>query len=1203
MHLKRLTVQGFKSFLNRTTFEYADGVTAVVGPNGSGKSNVADAIRWVLGEQSSRLLRARKQEDVIFAGTRDRGPVGMAEVILTLDNSEHWLPVEFAEVEFGRRLYRDGESEYLLNGQRVRLRDLIETLAKADLGQNSYAILGQGLVDEVLSMNPEERRAFLDEAAGVRRFRVRIEEAQARLAATRENVGRVILIVNELEPRLRQLSRQAERAAEHARLSAELGALLRVYFADRYSDAQNRLVGARARLDQVHAESQSASARVDTLRDQLKALSEEIRRRREAIARSEGQRAELANRVRESEQALALQQERQIHLEQRKVEVDAELAALELEAEAAGLPHPGEVDREETLARDAAAAAEEVETKRAHAAAAEQDWRASVAAYEAARGRDTADARATAGFREEISRVLARIRQIDDQEQMVDPRRAQLLADLRAYGAQYLALAQQAAEAEIALDASREQAKRARERLARVKDEVSGVEELTRRESREFDLLQGRLEALRRVQAEYDGLAAGTRSALILGGVLSEGIRPAQQPDVPGMVGLLARKLHVPHGLEAAVNAALESRLHAVVVDSEEAALQAIALLREGRHGRAQFIALDRFRHVYPLNLQKERGVVGVASRLVRCPKEVQPVVDTLLGRVIVCEDHETARRMLKRALGACVTLDGTFYEGTGIVVGGVTGSDEGPFGRQREIEELPRQIDALRHRVAANERRLAEGFASIERLELEARESDTIDSASRRDLDSLRAALERERTRLGRLRSEAGAQRLRLSEAEKERARLEETLTQARAAINEIERHAAENAAAVREAEPAVHEAEQRRTVALAALAEANSRLAAIEAERGSLAMLAEQRARAIERVRQQATARREQAQRLADQVTASLERIAGLEIEISARRAEAAAGGPDAEPDRHELDRLESHERQVQDSFAHAQQVLLAVDRRRLDLESEIERTEAELRSLEDDMSREGLVPDRRGSVAGFDESPAASPIGGAAAIDHVEVKAQIDDLRRQIRRLGPINDEAPQDYGETRERYEFLTGQLADLEAAEIQLREAIAELSAQIRERFDVTFERVNAAFGEYFTAFFGGGQASLVLTDPSNSAESGVEIEAQPPGKKVKSLALLSGGERSLTAVALLFALLKVNPAPFCVLDEVDAALDEANVGRFVESLRKLAASTQFIIITHNRRTVEAADAIYGVSMNTDGISRVLSLKLEDVPAN
>lgn len=1205
MYLKKLTIQGFKSFVNRTTFEFSGGVTAVVGPNGSGKSNVADSIRWVLGEQSSRLLRARRQEDVIFAGTRDRGAVGMAEVLLTLDNSERWLPLDFAEVEIGRRLYRDGNSDYLLNGSRVRLRDVQDLLLKAEVGQNSYTILGQGLVDEVLSMSPDERRLFLDEAADVKRFRMRIREAQDKLEATRENIERVTLIVDELGPRMEQLSRQADRAAEHARLSAELSNLLRVYFAHRWNAAQNRLVGSRARLDQANAEVNAANDRVVALREQVRALGDEIRRRRETIARLDSERAERQSRANEIEQAVALDRERHAMLVTRRTEVLAEADAIDAERAELAAADIGDGRREQEIADEAEAARTYVAECRADLETAEREYTAARARVDELRSAIETDRRRRGGVESDIQRASARIEQLGREAITASPRRTELLGELRAFGDRYLAHAQQVAEAEVELDGAREVARHARERLTRVSDEVRGFDEESALDLRELDFLEGRLEALMRVQAEHDGIAAGTRNALILGHALIQGVDPGglgEPPEVPGILGVLATQLQVPAGLETAINAALEGRLHAVIVKSEKAALEAIARLRDRRQGRAQFLALDTFRHVYPLNLQKENKVIGVAARLVRCQRDVQPLVDTLLGRVIVCEDDETAMRMLRRGLGSCVTVDGTFFEGNGVVYGGATGSDEGPFRRQREIEELPAQIQALRERTNENARRMNEARAAVARLEAEAREAESIDTRVRRELDIGRASLERERAKLHRLRGEMGNLRLRLLEIDNERDRQQRAIEQAQAALDQVDKNTRLREASLQELVPELQRTTERREAALRATADAGARLAAVDGERRTLIAVKEQHDKAVERLSHQAAARREQAATLASDADAIHERIAAELLELETARARLVDDGNDS-PDRHELQRLETHERQVQEVYAEAQTALLAADRMRLDLETETGRTEAEISALEEEMEHEGLQPDRRGNVVGFDESAAPSPIGGGSDIDVQGTHARITELRRQIRRLGPVNAEAPEDYRETRDRHEFLTSQLHDLSEAEIQLRSAIRELNGEVKHRFEAAFEKVDAAFSEYFAAFFGGGTAKLHLTDPSNPAESGVEIEAQPPGKKVQSLALLSGGERSLTAVALLFALLTINPAPFCVLDEVDAALDEANVGRFVNSVKRLAERTQFIMITHNRRTVEVADAIYGISMNADGVSRTLSLRLDEVPEN
>ncbi len=1215
MYLKKLSIQGFKSFANRTTFEYGRGVTAVVGPNGSGKSNVSDAIRWVLGEQSSRLLRAKKQEDVIFAGTGQRSAVGMAEVVLTLDNEGRWLPLDFAEVEIGRRVYRNGDSEYLLNGSRVRLRDVIDLLMKGDVGQNSYSIMGQGLVDEVLSMTPEERRSFLDEAADVKRFRTKIKEAQDRLAATRDNIEKVNLVIAEIEPRLAQLSRQAERAAEHSQLSKELSELLRAYYGHRWAEAHNSVVRARAALDQRAAEDAAAAERVGQLREQLRTLGEEIRKRREAISRRDNRSAEIEQRRVVAEQAIALDRERHTMVSTRREELRLEVDVLESEKISLsttdvddgrrGLEVTGEADEAKAHAIHARQMLDNAEREYSQMRSRVQELRDGADADERRAGAMQADSESAA----------RRIGELEQEFAQTIARRKQVIVELIGYGRRFANARAAMIEGELGLDEGRAAADAARERLMRVQEEVRTYEAAGNQDLRELDHLEGRLDALRRVQAEHDGVAAGTRNVLIMGQALIEGVEPGslgEPPEVPGVIGLLSRQIKVPVGMESAINAALEQRLHAVIVETEGAAIHAISLLQRGKQGRAQFLPLESVRHVYPLNLQKERGVVGVAAKLVRCDARFKPLIDTLLGRVIVVEDIETGLRMIRRALGSVVTLDGVYIEPTGVMAGGASGADESAFSRQRELEDLPARIEELRGRTDISAERLANARASIEQLAIKSQEAEAAYDALRHGLEKARFELERERDKLHRLRRDIDAVGSKQTDIAREQDQRERQIVQARLATEQLETRRDERRAAMVALEEELREVTERREAALKAVSEASARQAAIEGERRTLHAMREQHEKSIERLTNQIAAKRLQGRNLELEASVIDERLSKLARDLEAVHADAARYSEDAAPDRDELHRFENHERLIQEEYAQAQQDLLQIDRRRLDLEAEVGRTNEHIEHLRLEMEREGLAPDRSGKIVSLDEAMVATPmfeeattpaIQGGAGLDVEETRQRIEEIRRRIRRLGPINEEAPEDFREFRDRHEFLTTQMVDLVDAEGQLRDAIRELNEEIRSRFGATFEKVDKAFGEYFTAFFGGGSASLILTDPENIAEAGIDIEAQPPGKRIKSLSLLSGGERSLTAVALLFALLSANPAPFCVLDEVDAAMDEANVGRFTGALQALSEKTQFLMVTHNRRSIEVADAIYGVSMGRDGVSKVLSLRLADLPQN
>ncbi len=1198
MYVKRLTLQGFKSFAQETSFEFGAGVTAIIGPNGSGKSNVADAVRWVLGEQGLRLLRARKQEDVIFAGSRDRAPLGMAEVTLTLDNSSGWLPLDFSEIQIGRRAYRDGDTEYLLNGSRIRLRDLHDLLQKANVGQNSYAIMGQGMVDEVLSLSPQARRSLIDEAADVKPFRQKIADAHTRLASTRENMAKVQIIVDELEPRLRLLRRQATRASEHRDLSARLLALLRQVYASRWSETRTAIVRVQAELDQRGAEDEAAESRVAALEEQLQTLSEEIARRREAVSRSDGDREDCEDRIRTLEHALALDRERHSMATARHGEFRAEVEALESEKATLAAADLESGRRALDLSDEIEALRVSLERDRETLSAVQREDAALHRRAESLRGQIAAldDRIAEQGAAVERASVPPAESPAAGN---LDERRRRTLLEFVAWRRRRAELGERVAAAEARVQEAREAASRARERLTRVQSELRDLERSSQAPLRELDRLQGRLEILQRVQAESEGIATGTRNALIMGQVLIENVKPGslgEAPEVTGVVGLLSRHLRVPAGLEAAVNAALENHLHAIIVEHEEQALRAVELLRENARGRAQFLPLNALRKVYPLNLQKERGVVGVASRLVRCESRFRDLVDTLLGRIIVVEDMRVAKRMLSRGLGAVVTLDGVFLDPSGVITGGRASDSESPFSftRQRQIDEIPAQIDELEQVVESNRQQIAKARETAESLPRLVEESDHALEESRRDLDEALHARERERDRLHRLRRDMNAIVVRRRQlpggavdeeaAREARARLEQLTARRQELMAELDALAADLEASPRRVEQTVEE-----------VSAASARLAAAEGEAKAQSLAREQGKRALDRLNSQIGQRILRAQNLELEARNFAESIERQSAELEQLRHEQENSGADAAPDRDELHRLEAHERSVQTEYSEAQNALLESRRRRLELEADLDRARERLETLRAEMSREGLSPSPGGGL----EAPVAAdqPPPDLPALDR-----EIDEVRAAIRKLGPINQEAPDDFRESEERYAFLTEQIQDLTEAEAQLQSAITELNGEIRTRFRAAFNEVNTAFGGYFTAFFGGGAARLKLLDPDDIIDSGIEIEAQPPGKRLSALSLLSGGERSLTAVALLFALLSVNPAPFCVLDEVDAALDEANVGRFVAELARLASRTQFLIVTHNRRTIEATDAIYGVSMAPGGVSSTLSLSLSDLPA-
>ncbi|MGH2586979.1 MAG: chromosome segregation protein SMC [Dehalococcoidia bacterium] len=1208
MYLKRLEIQGFKSFATRTVFEFGPGMTAVIGPNGSGKSNIADAVRWVLGEQNPRIMRLRRSEDALFAGGHKRAPAGLVEVSLWLDNTEGWLPVSYDEVVVTRRLHRSGDSEYLLNRNRVRLRDVTDLFLRAHVGQNSYALMGQGLVDQVLSLKPEERRALLEEAAEVRRYQVRIEEARDRLAATQDNLEKVDLIVSEIAPRLTQLERAARRAQEHGRLAEDLAEALNAWYGVQWRQREESLVAARAAYDQHNAEFVAASAEGDQLDSRVAAVRADSGRLRSEVEEATEKLRALREQARAAEQRTALDEERLGFVRRRLDELRAEVTDLDSERDdlRATLTGDGTADGGVDRVELARAALKQHEVDLAAAEHLAADARRALAEAEAAERREVAALR---DLDERLARLDRQTASTEREAPSLLDRQTTLLARLKEIGRETLQLRRvtvlTAREVERA-DGGRAMAvhrlEEARDAVAAAGRTVVDLRHAVDEQTRRFALLE-------QIRDQFRRIDPGAETVL----------KAATDPAVDGrptVLGLLGELLRVPKGMEAAIEAALAEHLSAVVVPHGRDAVAALRILYEAAGGRATLIPLDSLRPVPTLNLAKEKGVLGVAARFIRCDPRYRELVDTLLGRVVIVDDLETGRMMLKRGLNSVVTVDGVVLRAIGSITGGRNVVEGSRFSLEREIEEIPTEIDrllgeqeqqaqhveALKSRVLELEGALAAATEEVGRAERRYAQAHTEMLALRGRLAPVRGELQYVRSTL----RETAARREQLAG---QRAKLEQQVVRARTAQETARAATSGTRAGLRE--PIA----QREALA-ARVAEARGALSALEQERASIDALRESRRTALARLEERINARRREAQARSTEIEAAVADRARLSAEAAAL-AERVAGGETAlAPLRERLRSLAHELDELEPLQAGTRTRLGELERRSLTAENEVHRRAQDLERLREEMLEEGFIfeePEPESAVPAGTLRPVVQTSTGArpleaivaervAVVDATELQERVRSLRARIRTIGAVNPAAEVEYEEAKERHDFLTTQVADLREAETGLQEAIAELRHTIREQFRETFHRVNADFQNYFKTFFGGGNARLILTEPEDYGESGVDIVARPPGKRLQSLTLLSGGERSMTAVALLFALLESNPAPFCVLDEVDAALDEANVSRFGDALKELATRTQFVVITHNRGTIQAADTIYGVSMAADGVSSVLSLRLGDVPA-
>ncbi|MSP22458.1 MAG: chromosome segregation protein SMC [Dehalococcoidia bacterium] len=1222
MYLRRLDAQGFKAFADPQKFEFGPGLTVIVGPNGSGKSNVSDAIRWALGETSARQVRARKTEDVIFSGSEKRRQLGAAEVSISLDNSEGWMPIEFGEVTVTRRAFRSGENEYLINGQNVRLSDVQDLFRRAQVGQNSYAMMTQGVVDGVLAMRPSERRDLIEEAANVRRHRQQVTLSERRLVETRDNLGRVRMLIREVEPRIRALQRQTSRAEKYRDLAARLREAQLVHYEHELRAANDALAVARAGHDQ-HSEEFEATSRVSaemTARfEQLNALTAE---RRSALETAQLSERALADEERQLAQSLALARQRLELLTSRQTDLQAEIARLE--AEPAATSDSDDIDA---------------------LAARVEEWRTTgVREQEALRSVDDA----VRGKLRELNEAEARRARLEAEHAEAD-RRVQE-AELR-----QRALAEERTQARVARVAALEELKVLGQRALALQGEAAAIEATAdlareRRAASERALeeqLRGVVEARDTLRAAESRLAQHQERATLLArlagaaGVSGEGARAIIEAGeseadgaLKGVLGSIIGLLRVPDGLDVAIEAALAEQLAAVVVERETDALAAVEYLRISEAGTATVLALDAVPQQYPVNLFNERGVIGVASRLVRCDAPCRQLVDALLGRTIIVEDLSTAREMVRRGLGSVVTQDGVLLRPGGSYFGGKTGAAARQFSLRREIEELPAQVVALEREIETARTRLT----TLEESTVAARDAVETARAGYDGMEQRRAthrdAAEAVRRRVGTLSGEMRLVRRALVEAggddEALRTAIEarEHATLELGALGDRLAGVRDRATSVTAERDVVAE---RSTAAIAQLAAAQG------AHRTALAQQAEREA-----VRQRALEQLDGARQRLDTARREFEDLTHSLAEAEERANVAAAARKLAEEaldqTREALGAVLREERALQEQRGAAQARFFAAERVLVESDGALRQALAQLQRVNEQLRDDGFEADEHGLVrpSATAELPArdalplkvpaddpdsealsllgapttdellevgaVTPVRGGTTVDLPALREEISSLRAEIRALGPVNVDALEELTEERTRFDFLSGQVADLEAAEQELRRAIVELRKLIGARFDETFTAVNKAFIEYFQRFFGGGVAELKLLADEDDDEPGVEISAQPPGKRISSLSVLSGGERSLTSVALLFALLSVNPAPVCVLDEVDAALDEANVGRFVETLRELTNRSQFIVISHNRRTIEAADALYGVSMGEDSTSRVLSLRLADLPA-
>ena len=1185
MRLKRLEMFGYKSFASRTVFEFGEGMTAIVGPNGSGKSNIADAIRWVMGEQSPRSLRAQSTQDMIFAGSRGRARLGMAEVLITLDNSDGWIPIPFSEVTVGRRADRSGVNEYLLNGNRVRYRDLLEILGGAGLARSNYTVISQGMVDAALSLRPEARRALFEEAAGVSPHLRKRTEALGRISETERNLDRVTDILGEMRPRAHRLRRQAERASEHALLSQDLRELQRIWYGHEWqrirrdlADADERVKQARARL-----EAQRAYARkVQADRDEIDSERTTLERTLSALAAQESQ---LAGQQETMRRDLAVLSERERLFNEQAASLDAELASM--------APRRGITERETALASHELA---QLEGRHRESTDELKEVRAALAQTEKARrgleARRLEIRQCLSTATSRVARLRARALAIETQETQLATDCAEANRRLQALGLVFAQRAAQIARLQehehlLGQRLAEIQGRRQQldDQLAVVVNQIGQAREAISTVRLARDQLVARRDLLERARQDLAGYYPGVRQVL------------SSRSGLAGILGTVASLVTVPAELELAIEAALEARLQWVVTERWQDADAAINHLRQTGTGRATFLPLDEIRPPSPARIRANTAVVGVASELVRCDPRIAPVVELLLGRVIVVSGLDDARRLLdgQSIASLFVTLQGEVVRPSGALTGGSRRKGASLLEQEREWRLLPSRIKARDGELAEAHELLTARNHERDRHRIELGDTSRLLASAQKRHERTLEALTKELAEAHELELERDWQTARSGRAREQLDLLGQEADQVRDQLGYALSEESENTSRLVDVEVQLEAARdtkrQQRSVELETRAALTQRMVA--AQRNLLESLQETASQHNAQIR----AKEAQRAGLNQKLEALAEQLASTSGRLVALGSRIGELGTQITPARERVDEMDRSRSECElrraQSLDRMQEAEVTLERITLEHDRAEDRQTSLERSVEADLGPIDLPEASAHQLRlGLGDDIVTLPTVPSLPTG---LREDIRHMRARLGRLGSINPESPQDYARLLERRTFLESQAADLKGSIASLHEVIEELDSVIERSFAETVTRVDKTFRTSFNTLFNGGSARLVLTEPADMSSTGVDIVVHPPGKRAQGLALLSGGERALTGVALVIALLRANPVPFCFLDEVDATLDEVNVRRLRDLLQEQAEDTQFVVITHNRNTIEAATTIFGISMGQQGVSQSVSL--------
>ncbi len=1181
MYLKSIEIQGFKSFANKIKFDFPEGITGIVGPNGSGKSNVADAVRWVFGEQRIKQLRGNKMEDVIFAGTENRKPQSFAYVAITLDNADRKLKLDYSEVTVSRRVFRSGESEYMINGSAVRLKDVQELFYDTGIGKEGYSIIGQGQIDKILQGKPEERRELFDEAAGVVKFKKRKTIALKKLENERLNLERIGDITKELEKQIGPLKKQSEAAAKFLEYSDKLKKYDLNLFLIENGDIQNRISDCREKesvtsdeLDRCKDELEKLKAEYESVNNEIVSLDGQIEEVRKTIEKCSLAKETFTGQIAVLNEQIKSAESSDMHFEERRSAIEQTAAGTRAEKEKLENDKQKNQERLSKTVSDAAAADSallELQNK-----------------IEDARLEIISSKERLVELTAEKGRINSQLERLDAVSEQMSRRKKELLESLEKYASEAEEQDKKILELGRDLENAKKEENDLEAGLKKIRaaadeknNEINDLEKNLDRIKEQMIRSMSALDSVKNITERYEGYGSSIKEVMKLKGTYK------------GIYGVVADIIQTEKEYETAIETALGGSIQNVVTDTESTAKQIIEYLKKNKLGRATFLPVKAitsrggFKNVSALD---EEGVIGLASDLVTAKPEYSGVVDYLLGRTVICDNIDNAINLARKYKYTLmiVTLDGELLSRGGSLTGGAFRNKSNLLGRRREIADLEEKISKCQKDQKDTEAKIEAAAAARQTLLEEAELQNAKLQEQKLFINTVQINLDQAKSRKG--------------EIDKD---FESVSSENEGMQEQADRVVSENN--ILQEELAGNEAENENL---------RRSIDELEALREQMKGEETERMSACQDLRNESSRLNEQNGFLTNSIIRLEMELERLDGELSEIKENSKKNSGSADSKKKEILEIEKALNAADEQKASAEEKLNALNsekEKQSSANSEFHNKREELQTTISELDKEAFrlaqtrekLEDRFQSRSDHIWEEYELTFGGAEEFrdenltDVKDIKENISKLRSDIKSLGTINVSAIEEYKEVSERYGFLKGQYDDVKNAEADLVRMIKDLDREMRRQFKKEFAKIQAEFGKVFREMFGGGRGELVLEEDVDVLDAGIAIIAQPPGKKLQNMMQLSGGEKALTAIAVLFSIQNLKPSPFCILDEIEAALDDSNIGRFAGYLHKLSGDVQFIVITHRKGTMEAADRLYGITMQEKGVSTLITVNLED----